>query len=351
MVKKDFFESRLFCLLYPLSFIYGLLVRTRLFAYEKGIFNKRKLPGFVISVGNITLGGTGKTPAVIEIAEWARSKGYKVGILSRGYKGTYKGWKLVSDGKAIKALPKQVGDEPFLMARRLKDVVVAVSRNRYKAGLHIARRYGIDFFILDDGFQHISLKRDMDILLLDGISPFGNKRLFPSGPLREPLSQIKRADVYLVTGGRRIPEEILQLKKNNLFFANHFPDSFISPALDKEVPVGELKNKKIGAFAGIAVPQRFKNTLEQLGARLVFFKIFPDHHWFNEQEIRELLRFKEEKRVDHLVTTEKDWIRIMDKKWDIGYIKIRLDIDDKDRFFDLIDERYKRHKANTYKSN
>ena len=350
MLKEDFFDSRLSYLLYPLSFSYELLVRARLLAYEREIFKKNRLPGFVISVGNITLGGTGKTPAVIEIARWARDKGYKVGILSRGYKGVYKGWSLVSDGREIKVSPEQAGDEPYLMARRLRGVVIAVSKNRYDAGLRIAKRYGINFFVLDDGFQHIGLKRDMDILLLDGKRPFGNKRLFPSGPLREPLDHIKRADIFLITREKGIPKEILCMDKRDLFFANHFPELFISPSLNIEMAAEGLKDKKIGAFAGIAAPERFKKTLEQLGAKLVFFEAFPDHHWYKEQEIERLLRLKEEKKADYLVTTEKDWIRIMDKKWNIGYIRIRLEIDNKDRFFSLINERYQRHKTHTHKS-
>ncbi len=353
MLREDIFDSRLSSLFYPLGLFYGFLTRTRLLAYKKGILKRKELPGFVISVGNITLGGTGKTPAVMEIAEWARDKGYRVGILSRGYKGAYRGWGLVSDGKQIRLSPEQAGDEPYLMASRLNNVVVAVSKNRYDAGLRIARAYGIDFFILDDGFQHIRLKRDMDILLLNGKRPFANKRLFPSGPLREPMDHIKRADVYLITGGKKeLPKEISHINRGKLFFATHSPELFILPSLMVKMPAGELKGKKIGAFAGIAAPERFKRTLKGLGVELAFFEAFPDHHWFKKQEIQRLLRARKEKKADYLVTTEKDWIRVMDmdKKWNIGYIRIRLDIDDKDRFFGLIDEGYQRYKTDTHKS-
>lgn len=348
MLKEDIFDSGLSKLIRPVALFYELLIRLRLVAYKKRVFKKRRLPGFVLSIGNITMGGTGKTPAVMEIAAWARDKGYKVGVLSRGYKGSYKGWALVSDGEDIWIPPEQAGDEPYLMARNLKGVVIALSKKRYVAGMEIARRYGVDFFVLDDGFQHIMLERDMDILLLNGERPFGNRKIFPSGPLREPLDQIDRADLYVITGEKRIPPEVYSSNKA-VFFAHHFADHFISPEQGIEMPAHQLRGKRIGAFSGIATPERFQRTLEDLGANLVFFRVFPDHHWFKDQEINGLLRLKQEKGAEYLVTTEKDWVRIMDKKWNIGYIKIRLRIDEKERFFDLIDERYQTCKADTRK--
>ena len=182
------------------SFFYGAGVRVRLRRYYSGALKVRRLPGFVVSVGNLTAGGTGKTPAVVMLAEWAAREGAKVAVLTRGYGGSHGREVLeVSDGKEVRLEPFLSGDEPCLLAKRLDGVPVIVANERYKAGLYAHGKFGSDFFILDDGYQHIRLARDMNIVLLDALNPFGNGHLLPWGPLREPLREIRRADACILT--------------------------------------------------------------------------------------------------------------------------------------------------------
>ncbi len=346
MLREDIFDSKLSYLLYPLSLLYKIAVKMRLFVYKKGIIKKVKLPGFVVSVGNITVGGTGKTPMVIEIAQWAKEQGYKVAVLSRGYKGDYKGWLLVSDGVDLITSPKQSGDEPYLIANRLKGVIVAVSKNRYALGFYIWKYYGVNFFILDDGFQYFYLNRDVDIVLVNADKPFGNKRLLPSGPLREPINHISRADICVITDGDHVPQELSAYNLSNLnavYIAHYMAESLIFYH-DSKMPIHILQNKRVVGFAGISRPIRFKNLLYRLGAKVVFFKGFPDHYWFKEEDINELIYQKNIRNADFILTTEKDWVRIMKKDLNIGYIKVKLLIKDKDRFFDFIDKAYEKYK-------
>ena len=148
----------------------------------------------------------------------------------------------------------------------------------------------------------------------------------------------------MISGGKKIPAEI---EGKSIFFCRHVPELLIFPSKKMSLPTGYLKGKRVVAFAGIAYPDRFRNTLKQIGVEIVFFKSFPDHYWYKQKEIEELARYKEKRKADFLITTEKDWARIMDKNFDIGYIKIGFDIEDKEAFFRIIDERYKK---NTNKS-
>ncbi len=189
--------------LFPLtviSWIYAIVIRIRQMLYRRGLFKTRQLPCKVISVGNVTLGGTGKTPLVIALARELRKRGITVGILSRGYKGMKeKIGGVVSDGKRILLTPAEAGDEPFMLARQLSDIPVFVGKKRYAMGTYAHKRFGMDCLILDDGFQHLGIKRDADIVLIDARRRFGNGRLFPRGPLREPLRCLRRASLLVLT--------------------------------------------------------------------------------------------------------------------------------------------------------
>lgn len=300
-----------------LSFLYGIGVRAR----NISIKNKgKRLPGFVLSIGNITVGGTGKTPAAIMLAGWAKSQGYNVAILSRGYGGKYqKDAEVVSDGKDILLTPEISGDEPWLIASALKDVPVIVSRTRYLAGLKAKNAFNCNFFILDDGFQHIHLKRDMDIVLADAKRPFGNGHLLPWGPLREPLSGLKRADAVLFTRSRLLNPE----KYKNSFFdkplftGEHVPDKIIFPSREKEFDLSYLNGKRVIAFSGIARPESFKESLLNLGADILSFRAFGDHYPFSKKDIEKLMKEKEALNGEFLITTEKDWVRLMELAIDI----------------------------------
>ena len=294
-----------------LSFLYGLGVKLRM----RGAPLKKVLPGFVLSLGNLTVGGTGKTPAAAMIAEWALEQGYKPAILSRGY-GRKSQQKVleVSNGKAVLSSPAESGDEPYLLAKKLKRVPVVISKSRYEAGLLTQEKHGTDFYILDDGFQHIALEKDLDIVLLDATRPFGNLHLLPWGPLREPVHHMERADAFMLTrsgeGSTAILLDFLSKKfpGKALFRSRHLPEKVVFPRSWKTFGPAYLLGKRVAAFCGIARPEHFRDTLKKLGAEIILFKAFRDHHPYSRAEIEEMILSA--KSADCLMTTEKDWVRV-----------------------------------------
>jgi tetraacyldisaccharide 4'-kinase len=343
-------------LLGPLSALYRVAVELRLWAYKNGVLKKHGLPGFVISVGNVAVGGTGKTPAVAMLADWAQKEGCRVAILSKGYGGKHRKRVFeVSDGDRLLAGVQESGDEPYLLARKISGVPVVISKNRYLAGLYASRRYGTDVFILDDGFQHLKVKRNLDLALMDAANPIGNGQLLPRGPLREPLEQLKRAHAIILTRFRdkqtaqnahtflreRFPE-------TPVFLADHFADQVVLPGLDQVHPPAFLRGKRVAAFAGIARPEAFHETLVDLGADPVYFKGFGDHHPYAREEINALIRRKEASNAQYLMTTEKDWMRIASLAptcAEMGYLSISFDLlSEKDAFFGMIRREMSRQK-------
>jgi tetraacyldisaccharide 4'-kinase len=303
-----------------MSFFYGVGVKARMsFLKNSG----KELPGFVVSIGNITTGGTGKTPAVVMLSRWAKENGYNVAVLSRGYGGSYNNEsEIVTDGKSILVSPDISGDEPWMMANTLKGVPVIVSRKRYMGGIRAHQSFGSNFFILDDGFQHISLKRDMDIVLLDAKNPFGNGHLLPWGPLREPLSGLKRADTFILSRSGDISpaDHESYFSGKPLYRGDHIPDRIILPNSGKEYDPSFIKGKRVTAFSGIAEPETFKESLLNLGADVVSFSAFGDHYPFSRNDIENVRKKHEALRGEIFITTEKDWARIKDIAADIEYI-------------------------------
>lgn len=327
-----------------LSLFYWAGLKLRMCAPIKG----KALPGFVVSLGNLTVGGTGKTPAAAVLAQWAMEQGYKPTILSRGYGGKSKKKVLeVSDGKTILATSLEAGDEPYLLAKKLKGVPVIISRARYDAGLLAHEKHGTDFFILDDGFQHIPLHRDLDLVLLDATRPFGNRRLLPWGPLREPVDHLGRADAFILTrsGENVMPGLVEFLGKRfpgkPVFRSRHMPQKIVFPRSWRSYGPAFLLEKKVAVFTGIAKPAQFRDTLKKLGAEVVLFKTFPDHHPFSRAEIEEMILWA--KNVDCLITTEKDWVRVEhlgiheDK---LCYLTVNFELlPERDAFFHLVEEK------------
>jgi tetraacyldisaccharide 4'-kinase len=330
----------------PLAFfslLYGISVRARNLALKN---RGKSLPGFVMSIGNITSGGTGKTPAVITVAEWARSMGYRVAVLSRGYGGKVKkGAQVVSDGKDILVRPEISGDEPWLIARALKDVPVVCSPSRYLAGMEAKKRFDTEFFILDDGFQHILLKRDIDIVLADAQSPFGNMHMLPWGPLREPISGLRRADVIVFTRSKGVSpyHNSPYITGKPVFSGDHLPDKIILPFLCEERDLASAKGKSVIAFSGIARPESFRKSLDDLGINILSFRVFGDHYPFSKGDLIKLTEEKKAIKADMLITTEKDWARIReilpDEK-NIALLSIKFVIKPDDKpFYSIIKER------------
>ena len=288
--------------------------------------NQRKLPHRVISVGNITTGGTGKTPAVIALAGKAKEYGYQPCILTRGYMGKKKGPCFISKGTGALLDADEAGDEPVLMAQRLKGVPIVKGKDRYEAGMfaidefksiqHSAFKIQKLLFILDDGFQHWRLHRDLDILLIDGTNPFGNGKLLPSGILREPLNEIRRSDVIALTRhtpGAAVEPVINEIKKYNtsapVFVSGHRPKC-LKTISGAELPLNALNGKKVLGFCGIGNPGSFKKTLVDINADLRDFIIFRDHYKYNLNNISAVKRAAERVNADWIVTTEKDIMKL-----------------------------------------
>jgi tetraacyldisaccharide 4'-kinase len=334
------------------SILYGAAARFRTATYKWRGFNKKSLPGFVVSIGNLTAGGTGKTPAVIMLAQWALKQGYRVAVLTRGYGRLSKAKVLeVSDGEVIKVDSRESGDEPYLLAKKLTGVPIIISSKRFTAGSFAHRKFGANFFILDDGFQHLGLKRDLDLVLIDAMSPFGNGHLLPWGPLREPIDQLARAGALILTrfSNQNATQRTTLLLNEKfpgmpIFRADHKPEKVVFPALNESHKPDFLKGKRVLGFAGIARPEVFRETVAKLGAHLVYFKDFKDHHRFRPTEIKYLIKVKEEIGAQYLLTSEKDWARMTTfapSCPEIAYLSIKFSlVADQDRFFRMILQSY-----------
>jgi tetraacyldisaccharide 4'-kinase len=298
--------------LYVISSIYGWGVRARLFLYGTGLLKGSRLPCKVISVGNITLGGTGKTPTVEHIAKLLKGEGVDVVVLSRGYGGRMeRSFGVVSDGKQILLSPGEAGDEPYMLAQRLEGIPILVGRRRDFSGRYASAQFHPHVVLLDDGFQHLRVKRDVDILLVDSHTGFGNGYLFPRGPLREPLDQLSRADLFIITKVEELDtcgelEEMIKShkKKAVIFHSNYSPDYLTDLDGRKRLPLGYIKGRRIAALSGIANPPYFRRLLEVAGAKVEEEIIFPDHHVYSRKDIPIIQRAL--RKAECIVTTEKD---------------------------------------------
>ena len=331
-------------LLFSVSIGYGGLVKLRETLYKKGFLQSKRLPCRVFSIGNITVGGSGKTPMTIYVAELIKHLGYGVAIISRGYKGqAEKVGGVVCDGRKICMGPDEAGDEPFMIAERLKTVPVIVGKNRFKAGILAIKEFRPDVLLLDDAFQHLKLHRDLDLVLLDSNKPLGNTYLFPRGTLRETAFALSRGDAVILTRSDigKAPS-LDQIKKHvprtPIFHSAHIPyiykivtgnsaQSEDSLTSSSEYDFGAFKNKRVFAFSGIASNDDFRRTIESFQCKLENFSEFPDHHQYSERELDEILKSATDLSVEFIFTTEKDYVRMAHKiKWPIALVIIGIEI-------------------------
>jgi len=314
----------------PFSLIYESVVMARIFLYKKGILPQYSLHTPVISVGNLSVGGTGKTPVCTFLASYFKNSGWTPAIISRGYKSNKKNRKnksplIVSDGHKVDTNAQEAGDEPFLMASKLKGIPVICHHDRYTAGVWAEQNLGSDLFILDDAFQHLRLRRDFDLLLTDANQILGNPLLLPAGPLREPLKNTRRADAILVTrcqpDQKNINRVILKIKefsKNIPIYTSHFePDAFIDIHGQSHLLNGKYAPDKIVAFCGIAVPGQFFSSLEAVGLRILKKLIFSDHQEYTAKEISKIVYASKQVAARALITTEKDLVKLKGYSFDI----------------------------------
>ena len=296
---------------------YRGLLRTREWLYEHGVLHSRTLPCPVVSVGNLTVGGTGKTPAVEMAVRTLIDLGHEPAVVSRGYGRRSKGIQIVADAASIRLDAEDAGDEPFLLARRLPGVPVVVGANRYEAGRTAVERFGVTAIVLDDGLQHRTLVKNLEIVMVRAADPWGNRRLLPRGPLREPVSKLARAHLVVVTGAvtpAEGPEVVAAVARYApsvpVLSAQHAPTECWESGTMRPVPLDVLARLRLLGFAGIAAPAGFRRTLEETGATVADVVTFMDHHWYTRDDVAELDRRAAELGVDGLVTTEKDWARL-----------------------------------------
>jgi len=316
--------------------------------------NRKRLPCRVISIGNITVGGTGKTPAAIAVAEEAVSRGLFPIILTRGYKGAAKGPCFVTKGKGPLLSFGEAGDEPFLMAERLKGVPVVKCRSRYEGGVFALHELGIPdsefgkrLFILDDGFQHRGLFRNTDIVLVDAEDPFGKGSLLPLGRLREPVASLGRADIVVLTktagphegGGSRLEDLHKEIRRHNqrcaVFRAEHRP--LLCRLLDgSEKPIHWLSGKKIFGFCALGSPESFLRTLRSSGADVAGVRSFRDHYAYRCEDISAIKAEAERTGAGWIVTTEKDIIKARNLDLPGNVVVVAVSFSVEDGFYDEI---------------
>ena len=299
-----------------LSYLYRIIWTIRKGLYDKGLLRVKQLPCPVICVGNITTGGTGKTPAVIYISKLLHGKRYRPAVLTRGYKRRSKDpVLLISDGNAILTTPQESGDEPYLMAMRLKGIPVVVGADRFNSGRFAIDNFGNNLFILDDGFQHLKLYRDINILLVDASNPVGNASMLPAGILREPMTGISRADCIIISraneGDKSKTEGLVRSynKKSPVFYST-LSVSGLSDASGKTYRSDYFKGKSVLIFSGIGNPDSFKRSVQKIGGIIKGAIKFNDHHWYNNKDMERISEEAASFSADAIITTEKDMIRI-----------------------------------------
>ena len=298
----------------PLGVVYRFFMWVRNLFYNTGIFPSRKLPCKVISIGNINLGGTGKTPAVITLAKHFQKQGVSVAVLSRGYGRNTKKTVLVTDGNDIQSGWRSVGDEAFLMAHSLKAIPIVVDKNRFRGGGFLIKNYNPDIIILDDAFQHRHIKRDIDIVLLNCIETIENYRLIPFGNLREPLVQLKRADMIILskTNLGDFPEDvhIEQPSGAPLHRAVIEPETYLLDKDKNRTPVHEFYNNKCVLVSGVGSPEGVYKIAETLKLNVVTHLHFRDHQTYTQRDCDRINRAVRKKGGDIILTTEKDMFKL-----------------------------------------
>ena len=304
-------------ILSSLSVLYEAAVYLRRIFFGLHIFKQKKISCPVISVGNLTLGGTGKTPTVIQVAQLLTRNNRKPVVVSRGY-GRRDDTEMivVSDGKSVLVDAQTGGDEPVMIASKLPGVPVVVGSKRVQAAQLALQRFSPDVVLLDDGFQHVRLKRDLDIVLLDSGNPFGNGKLFPAGILREPIPALKRAHAVLITkmddtvDVSMLKETIRQYTQARIFTSRQVPVDLIDYRSSDIKSLAALRGSKVLAFSGIARPDSFIVLLRSLGADIAAALNYSDHYDYQKSDLAAVYQKAADEKISMIVTTEKDAIRL-----------------------------------------
>src|ERR687888_1257214 len=338
-------------ILYWLSFLYDRVVQLRLYFYRKRVFRERTLGCLVISIGNLTVGGTGKTPIVEKFARALQAGGRQVAILSRGYKSVprKRRWldrlsrrepdppRIVSDGKSLLLDSLIAGDEPYMLAHNLRDVIVLVDKDRVKSGRFAIDKWQVDTLLLDDGLQYLHLKHRLDMVLVDRQAPFGNEFLLPRGTLREPPRNLRRASYIFITKSTSESNELLirRIRRYNrtaeIIECAHKPLYLQNVFTGEKLPLEALRDAFIGSLCAIAAPESFEGALTKLGAHVDLAKRYIDHHYFSEAELKSFIARCIRRDLAMIVTTEKDSVRMprlseTELKVPIYFLRVEIEI-------------------------
>ena len=343
--KKGFFANTIKFFLFILSLVYGLSVRILFLFYR---IKPCKLNCKVISVGNITLGGTGKTSLVQLLAEFLKEAGYRIAVLSRGYRRPF------SRHPSFGLSYETMGDEAYMLSRNLDNIAVIVDKDRIRAAQKAIRDYKVDSVILDDGFQQWRIKKDLDIVTIDATNPLGNSHLLPRGIMREPLSSLKRADIFILTkvnlksDNQRIKELLNNINPEvPIIEALYEPAGFykIGRLRDNLLEPHEFLNKRVTLVCGIADPQSFENIITKLGINIGLSFRFADHHIYTEKDFDKIISESKQKGISIIITTEKDSVRFINLRhlllnMDCFVLRIRLELLQYESFIERIHSLY-----------
>ncbi|KPK98317.1 MAG: hypothetical protein AMJ95_05025 [Omnitrophica WOR_2 bacterium SM23_72] len=351
---KGFLAAILKFFLWTLSLFYGFIVRLLILLKQR---NPHQLGCKVISVGNITLGGTGKTVLVEFIAQYLKKQVHQIAILSRGYKRKIQnpclsGRQACLPGRQAKSKIQNIenmGDEPYMLKMRLKDIPVIVDKDRTRGARCAIDTFHVDTVILDDAFQQWKIARDLNVVTIDATRPFGNRQLLPRGILREPLSSLERADIFVLTKTNLtentavIKEELNRLNPDSAVFESSHEAVGFYDANDKErlLSPDSLRSKTVTLFSGIGDPDSFENLIKVLGLTIGLSYRFSDHHLYTKQDLNNIFKASRLKNIDTLITTEKDFVRMDHSNWQaqglrLLVLRISLAFKDEQRFYNRL---------------
>ncbi len=336
-------------LTFPLSCLYGACIHLRWGLYSSNLIRSERLTRPVVSIGNLSMGGTGKTPTVIAIGGLLAEAGLAVSVLSRGYRGNHWGGPfLVSDGSRILATAENAGDEPLVIAKNLPGAMVTVGKNRYAAGRMVETQHSVDVHLLDDGFQHLKLHRSFNLLLIDVTNPWAGG-LPPMGRRREPLKALRRSDAVLLTRCQKGREygEILRIvgkyhPQVQVFHSQQRLAELVQYPDGEALPSAQMAGKRVLALSGIGNPAQFQETLVRQGALVSGRMDFPDHHRYVPGDYQKILNYCRDLSIDAIVTTEKDSERLDHSQlisFPLLVAKLKFAIEEQDEFMELLQRR------------
>ena len=308
-------------LLFPFSVLYRFIILFRNFCYDKKLIKTNQLPCDVISVGNISFGGTGKTPTVLYLCKiLQKNKKKGIAILSRGYKRHTSGTVLVSNGNGPLKNWQTVGDESFMMAQKTKNIPIVVDSNRYRGGKFLVKNFNSKIIILDDGFQHRALSRNLDIVLINGYTEPSDYGFLTTNLIRETWGSLKRADTIILTKKKPNPLLLKKIEEKKLLYINSTLKSFIP------YPKGLGRKNKTLLLSGIGDPKSFEKLARNHGCIIVGIKRFKDHYSYNKKCLLKIIKYAKNQKADYILTTEKDWVKIEPLKPNFVFVVLKIEL-------------------------